>query len=139
MTVAAQGVSPAQTPPTPIASAAPAIQHLGIDEKAFGKGHRYATLLNDLDKGCVIDLIEERTEEATEKLLRELPATSRQGIAAVALAMASGRIRVLSVAPLVAEAIKRVRTGERARLRARALSLLVAVVVGSPVIGSDYQ
>lgn len=118
--------------------AAPAIQHLGIDEKAFGKGHRYATLLNDLDKGCVIDLIEERTEEATEKLLRELPATSRQGIAAVALDMWPAYIgalgKVLPEASLVFdrfhlkkhlnEAVDKVRREEHRKLSASANPLL---------------
>ena len=30
------------------------LRHLGIDEKSFRRGHRYATLVNDLDSGDVL-------------------------------------------------------------------------------------
>lgn len=46
---------------------------LGFDEKAIRKGHRYATILTDVEKGCVIDLVEERTKEAALQLLGKLP------------------------------------------------------------------
>ena len=62
-------------------------RHLGLDEKAMRKGHRYITILNDLDAGRVIDVVEERTQEATEKLLVALPEKSRPSIEAVALDM----------------------------------------------------
>ena len=45
------------------------VAHAGIDEKAFQTGHQYATLLTDLDKGRVIDLVQHRTEEAATSLL----------------------------------------------------------------------
>ena len=63
------------------------LKYLGVDEKAIRKGHRYATILTDLDNGRVIDLIEERTQKATEDLLCQLPEASRQSIEAVALDM----------------------------------------------------
>jgi transposase len=37
---------------------------LGIDEKALSKGHRYATLVNDLERGIVVDVAEGRTKES---------------------------------------------------------------------------
>jgi transposase len=61
--------------------------HLGLDEKAVRKGHRYITVLNDLDAGRVLDVVEERTQEAAEKLLDALPEGGRKSIAAVALDM----------------------------------------------------
>lgn len=45
------------------------VAHVGLDEKAFQQGHTYATLLTDLDQGRVIDLVENRTEEAATTLL----------------------------------------------------------------------
>ena len=45
------------------------VEHLGLDEKAFQQGHVYATILTDLDDGRVLDLVENRTEEAATQLL----------------------------------------------------------------------
>lgn len=63
------------------------LRRVAVDEKAVRKGHRYATILTDLEHGRVIDLIEERTQKATEDLLHQLPEASRQTIEAVALDM----------------------------------------------------
>jgi len=48
------------------------IEHLGIDEKSFRTGHQYVTTLNDLDAGRVLDVVETKTKEATELLLRSI-------------------------------------------------------------------
>lgn len=60
---------------------------LGFDEKAIRKGHRYATILTDVENGCVIDLVEERTKEAALQLLGQLPEGSTGSIQAVAMDM----------------------------------------------------
>lgn len=60
---------------------------LGFDEKAIRNGHRYASILTDLENGCVIDLVEERTMEAALQLLGQLPAGSTGSIQAVAMDM----------------------------------------------------
>jgi transposase len=65
----------------------PAPRCLGLDEKAVRKGHRYVTLLNDLDTGRVLDVVEERTQAATQKLLETLPEASRKTVEAVAMDM----------------------------------------------------
>jgi len=36
------------------------VKHIGIDEKAFRKGHRYLTLVNDLDRSRVLYVAEDR-------------------------------------------------------------------------------
>lgn len=63
------------------------LPHLGIDEKAITKGHRYVTVLNDLEGGRVIDVAPERTREAAAGLLRQLSPRQREEIEAVAMDM----------------------------------------------------
>jgi transposase len=48
---------------------------LGIDDLAWRKGHRYDTILCDLEQGRVIDLLPERSEESTEDWIRHHPGT----------------------------------------------------------------
>lgn len=48
---------------------------LGIDDWAWRKRHRYGTILCDLERGEVIDLLPERSEESTENWLRNHPGT----------------------------------------------------------------
>ncbi len=42
---------------------------LGLDEKSFGNGHKYITILSNPATKCVIDLIEGRKEEDTAELI----------------------------------------------------------------------
>lgn len=64
------------------------IVHVGIDEKAFLKGHRYASLATDLDKGRVLDVVEGRKKEDAVKLLnRALPEAHRTLVEAGAMDM----------------------------------------------------
>ena len=62
-----------------------AVAHLGLDEKSFKRGHRYITLLNDLDDGRVLDVVEERTIEATDKLLQTLTEEQQKRVKSVSL------------------------------------------------------
>ena len=64
-----------------------ALGYIGLDEKSYRKGHRYATVLSDLDAGRVLEVVEGRTLAATQELLEKLPAASRQGVEAVAMDM----------------------------------------------------
>lgn len=45
------------------------IGYVGVDEKSFLKGHRYASLMTDLERGRVLDVVEERTKESAKKLI----------------------------------------------------------------------
>jgi transposase len=63
------------------------IRHLGVDEKAFQKGHRYLTLVNDLDCGRVIYVAEEREEKSLDGFWGTLSAAQLQSIEAVAVDM----------------------------------------------------
>lgn len=63
------------------------IRHLGIDEKSFRAGHQYVTIMNDLDGGRVLDVVETRTTKATVKLLTGLAAKQRKRVLSVSVDM----------------------------------------------------
>ncbi len=46
------------------------IRYVGIDEKSFLKGHQYASLMTDLDRGRVLDVVQDRTKESTDLLIK---------------------------------------------------------------------
>ncbi len=63
------------------------IDYVGIDEKSFLKGHSYASILNNLDKNCVLDVIKDRTQESSTDLLQTLSKKQRKNVQAIALDM----------------------------------------------------
>ena len=63
------------------------IPHVGIDEKSFGKGHDYVTVLTDIDGSRVLDVAPERTQAAAEAVLETLTVVQRQEVVAVAADM----------------------------------------------------
>lgn len=44
------------------------LRHVSIDEKAYARGHSYATILMDDERGSVLDMVQDRTEESTRAL-----------------------------------------------------------------------
>jgi transposase len=63
------------------------LRHCGIDEKSFGKGHSYASILHDLDGRRVLDVVQGRTKEATNSLWERIPEEQRKQVIAVAMDM----------------------------------------------------
>jgi transposase len=63
------------------------IPHLGIDEKSFGRGHDYITVLTDLNGSRVLDVVPDRTQVAAEAILQTLTPEQRQQVQAVAADM----------------------------------------------------
>lgn len=63
------------------------LKHLGMDEKSFGRGQSYITLLTDLEQARVLDVVEERTSEAADELWQTLSAEQKQTVEAVAVDM----------------------------------------------------
>lgn len=61
--------------------------HVGIDEKNFGKGHSYISLLTDLDRGKVLDVVKDRTTESAKELWDMIPDRQKQTVQAVAMDM----------------------------------------------------
>jgi len=49
-------------------------QIIGIDDWAGRKGHRYGTIVVDLERGCPIDVLEERAAETVAAWLHSHPA-----------------------------------------------------------------
>jgi len=63
------------------------LRYVGIDEKSFRRGHSYISLLSDLTGSRVLEVVEDRTEEAAEGLWKDLPDEQKQQIEAVAVDM----------------------------------------------------
>ena len=63
------------------------LSYLGLDEKSFGKGHDYVSVLHDVVGRRVLDLVPERTREAADTLWAAIPEAQRQAVAAVAADM----------------------------------------------------
>jgi len=64
------------------------IRYLGIDEKQFRSGHCYISNLYDLDDGRVLEVVEERTQEACNTLIEQALTKKQQAnVTAVALDM----------------------------------------------------
>jgi transposase len=113
---------------------AEAVEHLGIDEKSFTKGHRYFTLVNDLDRSRVLFVAENRTEESLNSFWATLSDQQRSAVRAVAMDMwepyinstrkyipeAHGKIVFdkFHIAKHLSEAVDLVRRRENKQLRA---------------------
>lgn len=68
--------------------AAAPIAHVGLDEKSFQNGHQYATILSDLDQGRVVEVIQDRTQEAATTLLNTaLTPAQKESVQSVSMDM----------------------------------------------------
>jgi transposase len=63
------------------------IEHIGVDEKAFRKGHSYMTIVCDLDQATVEHVSEDRTAASLAGYFDSLNEDQRCGIMAVAMDM----------------------------------------------------
>jgi transposase len=63
------------------------IAHLGVDEKAVAKRHRYFTLVSDIDRGTVEYIAKDRKKASLDAYYQGLTTKQRQGIQAVAMDM----------------------------------------------------
>ena len=63
------------------------LQHLGLDEKSFKRGHSYITLLTDLVQARVLEVVEDRTTEAAGQLWASLSPAQKAAVEAVAADM----------------------------------------------------
>ena len=81
------------------------IPYLGLDEKSFGKGHDYITVLADIDGSRVLDVVPERTQAAAETVLQTLTDEQRQAVRAVAADMLPAYAQAVAVQTPAAELV----------------------------------
>lgn len=60
------------------------IEHIGVDEKSFGKGQDYISLMVDLDRSRVIEVSKDRSEASCDELFASLTESQKSGVKAVA-------------------------------------------------------
>jgi transposase len=108
------------------------VPHLGLDEKSFGRGHDYITVLTDIDGSRVLDVAPERTQAAAEAVLQTLTPEQRQGVRAIAADMHAAYAQAVAaqtpaaelvhdrfhVAKHLGEAVDQVRRAEHKALQA---------------------
>ena len=63
------------------------LDYLGIDEKSFRRGHSYVTLLVDLTGSRVLEVVEDRSQQAADALWQVLAEEQKEQVAAVATDM----------------------------------------------------
>ncbi len=110
------------------------VQHIGSDEKAFQKGHKYMTIVNDLDRSRVLYVAEDRKQSSLDGFWGTQTAEQIQSVKAIAMDMwdpyiASVRAHVpegdgrivfdkFHVAQHLGAAVDNVRSKENTHLRA---------------------
>lgn len=63
------------------------IANIGMDEKSFGKGHDYISVMTDIDGRRVLEVVPDRTTESADQLWQTLTKDQRKGVRAVAMDM----------------------------------------------------
>ena len=84
------------------------LRHAGMDEKSFAKGQSDVSLLNDLDRGRVLEVEPGNERAAADPLLAALPPQTRAALAAVCIDM-SGHFAAAARAGLPATALVQAR------------------------------
>ena len=113
---------------------APMPRYLGVDEKAFRKGHKYVTIVSDLDSGHVLHVAAHRKQSSLDGFWKQLTPTQLAGIEGVAMDMWDPYVRStlahvpdaekkivydkFHVAKHLGEAVDKVRRQENKELRA---------------------
>ena len=111
------------------------IAHLGVDEKAVARRHRYVTLVCDLDRGTVEYIADDRKRSSLDAYYQSLSKEQLAGIEAVAMDMwepfiastvahvPGGRSKIVfdrfHIMKHMTEAVDQVRKAEHRRLQAK--------------------
>jgi transposase len=121
-----------------------ALSYLGMDEKSYGRGQRYGSVLTDIEGSRVLEVVKGRKLEDAQALLNTLTPEQRQGVRAVVIDMwpaYMSAVRELTgdaeivhdkfhVSKYLNEAVDKVRRAEHKRMRAQG---------ESPLTGTKYQ
>ena len=107
------------------------IEYLGIDEKSFGKGQDYVSLMVDIGGSRVLEVAKDRTEKSCDQLFESITEKQKSGVKAVAVdfwrAFSNSTMKQVPEAEIVhdrfhvsqylGEAVDLVRRGENKELR----------------------
>lgn len=63
------------------------IHYLGVDEKAWKKGHSYFTVVADLEQKRILDIAVDRRQESLEEIYNSLPKSALKEVKAIAMDM----------------------------------------------------
>ena len=63
------------------------LEYVGIDEKSFGKGHDYVSVMTDITGSRVVEVVQGRDLKAANQLWKSIPESARKNIKAVATDM----------------------------------------------------
>jgi transposase len=63
------------------------VRHLGVDEKSFGEGHDYVSIMTDMDGHRVLEVVPERTIESCDLLWKTLTETQQSEVESVSMDM----------------------------------------------------
>jgi transposase len=66
------------------------ITHVGLDEKSFGRGQDYVSLMSDLRQRRVLEVVRDNDTEAGQQLWESLPVDQRKQVQAAAMDMSAG-------------------------------------------------
>jgi len=66
------------------------VTRVGLDEKSFGRGHSYISLMTDHKPARVLEVVPERTTEAALALWESLPEPQRKKVMAASMDMGAG-------------------------------------------------
>ena len=66
------------------------VTRVGLDEKSFGRGHSYVSLMTDHKPARVLEVVPERTTEAAVALWESLPELQRKKVMAASMDMGAG-------------------------------------------------
>jgi len=108
------------------------ISYLGVDEKSFGRGHSYGTVVTDLEQKRVLEVVANRAEASVREAYERIGASVVEKVAAVAMDMWQPYIKVTQeclpqakvvhdkfhVTSFLGEAVDKVRRKEHRELKA---------------------
>ncbi len=63
------------------------VAHVGVDEKSFGRGHDYVSILTDIDQSRVLEVVPERTIAACDSLWKTLTKQQLEHVQSVSMDM----------------------------------------------------
>ena len=120
------------------------VHYAGLDEKSFARHHNYASVLTDIGRSRVLDVVRGRSLQDAQQLLGTLTPQQRQGVRAVAVDMWPGYMSAIRnmlgqadivhdkfhVSKYLNDAVDKIRRTEHRKLRAQG---------DSPLTGTKYD